>query len=386
MSNTKEQQQQQKRSADCIVCLESLRLPYTFNCGHGLCVQCTAEVLVQNQSCPSCRAPITSATPNYLLMSILELDTTVTDEDKSYQLIIKTIIEERGFTNMQSMRDALPSATTTTTSGARIPGLLSRITTDSLRVSSENQRMAESLTADTVAMSQDMDRLLNSVRGVQQQQTTQTTLVRRGIQQPLSAEAQLRLLLDEDRANTANNNLTATRPTIAIPETYGGYHTNTIGAWIHQNRYANWLTGYVLLVVIIKLVRPQPHIITELKGQSRSKVESKCYYHLKYITPDNFNNELVMEWVWSDMLTKHGSSNVTGSNNNNTTIDPNNNTVAGSNNTYSYNEALLEWLDFNLMKWLTRDLNVKRNSSVVLKNAMLGMDFSKQTLAGMADA
>jgi hypothetical protein len=55
----------------CGICFDTLRLPYTFNCGHSLCISCTAVHIKINTVCPFCRQQITSVSPNYALRAIV---------------------------------------------------------------------------------------------------------------------------------------------------------------------------------------------------------------------------------------------------------------------------------------------------------------------------
>ena len=75
----------------CGVCMEVLRLPYTFNCGHSLCITCTAEQIKIKKVCPFCRNLITCASPNYALRQIL--NDCVSDNMSEQELLLSHDIQ-----------------------------------------------------------------------------------------------------------------------------------------------------------------------------------------------------------------------------------------------------------------------------------------------------
>ena len=59
---------------ECPICFKgynaNVRKPRTFPCGHTFCEHCKDQLL--SEECPTCRAPFTSAPPNYALLEIIE--------------------------------------------------------------------------------------------------------------------------------------------------------------------------------------------------------------------------------------------------------------------------------------------------------------------------
>jgi hypothetical protein len=237
-----------KRTIDCGICLDIMRLPYSFSCGHSICIVCTAESLNRELSCPFCRKKIRFAMPNYTLMDVLDQgDSQTTDEEKSLQTIITSFFDDDNHRiNMSSMSSSLPSI------GQRVS--------------------TEQLLANTTFDPIPYNRYITN---------SQPIVTNGGIPPPLIPLPQF--------------------TPVTLPSLDAESHeVNTIGDWKRKNRNKEWMCGYVLLTVVNEVIDGElpERIIKKCKGASLSACESACYYYLKTRLPENFTDKMVFDWIW----------------------------------------------------------------------------------------
>jgi hypothetical protein len=294
------------KSIECNICCETLRLPYSFNCGHGMCITCTAESLNRCLNCPFCRKKIRYVTPNFTLMELLDQNNTeTTDDERSLQTIINSFFDDNDNFNMSSISTAVQSIHS-------FDPLLQAFPIPAY-ASYSDQTLFPGITVTYPPVQQQM---LNTGSTSQGQQAA-------GLLPPL-------IPLPSSSSSSANNNTVAT---------LYGYESGTIGYWRWKNEYEPWMTGYMLLCVAVAVSRNDvsESAIRKCKAESISKVANILHSQLRRRLPENFNTKMAFDWVWADI----------------TSISPNN----------IYTKDLLGKLDFNFLKWVTRSHRAAKKSS-----------------------
>jgi len=66
---------------DCDICLDKLKLAYSFDCGHSICISCTIKHLETHDTCHLCQNKIKLISPNFALRRLLNDDNVMTDNE-----------------------------------------------------------------------------------------------------------------------------------------------------------------------------------------------------------------------------------------------------------------------------------------------------------------
>lgn len=387
-----------KINTDCTICFEFLRFPYIFNCAHGVCIKCTAELLQHDQRCPVCRTAITSAMPNHALSEVLGLDDDLTDEDRTYQVIISSNFDDftpstqssasnsNNFSNfnMQSLAGSLPVVNSSAVQRAQhaLTSLVQRTTgqtssTMAASVATSSSSPTQTLVTPSarrgIAVS---SASASSVTLSSLSQPAQPTAVQSAVQSPIQSQIQSAVQSPEQ-----SEFLTAAyNYVVANARHPSGCKQNSIGAWLYQYRHVSWMSGYALLVILSNLTTVSGDVKRSLKAKSKSEVESRCRFELNQPMPEGITRKQVGDWLWADMLARRVA---TPSTSTSAAAEVNQAGQAGQagqgeNERYTYTAELVAWLDFNFMKWLVRSYRVNKSSRKSLETSLLTMSFNRK--------
>jgi len=331
---------------ECSICFDTMRLPYSFSCGHGMCIVCTAESLNRVLTCPFCRKNIRFAMPNYTLMDVLDKNGSepLTQEEQSLQTIITTFFEDdndnrNSHFNMRSIDQALEQI-----APSHSP---SPISTSSSSSSSSHIPLLPLPPAYVLPLNSHV--------------TNVTHVTNTGQHVPVSRFQTLPppliplLAVNRTTDSGISNNGEGGGEGSSVVDNY------TIYKWKVANSHESWMSGYVLMTVIVAItnVDLSERVVIKCKAASLSACESACSRFMYTMIPieqrasrQTFNKK-VFDWVWQR--------------------------ITDDETVTQYTEDIVDELDYNFLKWLTRfHPNIKKSSRKDIVNSLIGKDITKR--------